>query len=219
MKNTIFILLILTFSCSRQGEGEKIQYHSYEGSASISRISEWNILNHKNEDFKVKEEFDAQNRVVSIQFLANGEVKGQNSMYGITNIEFQYGDNYIIEKYLNPDGSSMSLLEDEAPSSRKYIINDNNEIINCETRYSIQFNELSKDKLLEIEDGLKLWRENALGEEDETSTDECEMDYIYGYIYSNIKMNGIWPKKSNFNFDKNLYEMWYSEELINKMEN
>jgi len=216
----IISLLIQNFGLTQ--EIEKTIFHLYEPSSSVSKILKWNIKDTTNQRFVVKEEIDEFNRVITIQYLVDGSVKEQNPMYGITNIKFEYEKNTIIEHYLQANGDHLTFLEDENPSYRKYFLNDKNEIIDCETSFIIKFKELSTDQLLKIEESLKFWREYVLNESDSVlihSDSICPMDYIFGYLYSYSKMNGIFPKKSDFSFDFDIYETELSRDIINELKN
>ena len=162
---------------------------------------------------------DNKNRVVSIQFLVNGKIKDANPLYGINNISFEYGKDFIIERYLNCDGEPMTLLQDETPTSRKYFLDDNNNIIDCNAIYEITFDELSKEKLLEIENSLRFWRENVISETDSVDNKDCDLDYIYGYMFSEIKMDGVFPTKKDYKFDYDSFDMIYSKEILDEMKN
>jgi len=185
----------------------------------MSKIEKWNIHDTTNQRYLIREKIDNKNRVTSIQFLVDGKIENRNPMYGIDNITFEYGENFIIERYLNYKGEPMTFLDDETPTSRKYFLDENNNIIDCKTIYEITFDELTKEKLLELENLLRFWRENVISETDSVDNKDCDMDYIYGYMFSEIKMDGIFPTKRDYKFDYDSFDMIYSKEILDEMKN
>ena len=214
MRSIIIIILVFFFIIESKAQDCRTIYHLYQPTESVSRIVKWNIEDTTNQRFLVKEIIDKENRVISIQYLMDGKVVDQNTMYGITNLSYEYGDNFIVENYFDSQGNPMTFLENESPTKRIYFLNDRNEIVDCKTIHRIEFVGLEKEKLLEIENSLKFWRENVL---QDTENKECEMDYIYGYMSSYMKMNGIFPKKADYKFDFNNFELMFSEEIIKEL--
>jgi hypothetical protein len=222
MRNISILIITLFILKIGQAQDTKTLFHLYQPTASVSEIVKWNIKDTTNVRFIVKEEIDEFNRVTSIQYLMDGKVYDYNPMYNIQNIQFEYKDNMIIERYLDSKGNQLTFLDDETPSYREYYLNENNEIIDCKTIFNIEFDKISIEQFKRIEELLKFWRENVLSETDsmnESTTDECSMNFIYGYLFSYSKMNGIFPKKVGYNFDFDKYEMEFSKEIIKELKN
>ncbi len=219
MKQFTLILIILLGFNVCFGQDSTTLYHLYQPTSSMSKIEKWNIHDTTNQRYLVREKIDNKNRVTSIQFLVDGKIENRNPMYGIDNITFEYGENFIIERYLNYKGEPMTFLDDETPTSRKYFLDENNNIIDCKTIYEITFDELTKEKLLELENSLRFWRENVISETDSGDNKDCDMDYIYGYMFSEIKMDGIFPTKRDYKFDYDSFDMIYSKEILDEMKN
>lgn len=219
----IILFLIVTFSYSlTKGQEVTKIYHQFSQDGSYPIIEKFNVKDTIDLKLLIEESYDNLNRVVSIKFLNEGKIKEIYPMYGVSYITFEYGDNFVIERYFDSNRNPLTLFDDESPSYRKYYLNTNNCIDSCKTFFYIEVGALTKEKILTIEKSLKLWKElmfqesSVVDKNDSSSCSNCDMDYIYGYKYSYIKMNGIFPKKKEYEFKYRDFKLIYSKSILSE---
>ena len=218
----ITIIVILSNSLVKAQGVSKI-YHQYSQDGSYPVIEKWNVKDTSNLNFLIEETYDSLKRVVSIKFLEKGKIKEIYPMYGVSYITFEYSHNCIIEKYLDNAGNLLTLLDDEAPSLRKYYLDANKNIDSCKTDYYLKLGNLTKENIVKMEESLEFWRKVVLNDSIDTSNKDtltlnkdskCDLDYVYGYKYSYFKLHGLFPKIDGYKFKYNDFSDIYHKRIL-----
>ncbi len=197
-------------------------YHAYKIDGSYPIVEKWNVKDTTGLDNLIEETYDSLNRVTRIRFMNKNNVREIFPMYGISIITYEYDNNLIIEKYFDYLGNQLTLFNDESPSYRIYYLDSNNKINRCTSHHYIKVDTVSKEGLKKIQKSINIWLEVLFKEDtDSTYTDtvfcfNCDIDYIYGFKYSYIKIKGVFPKIDGYNFNYNYFKRIYGKDAYDE---
>jgi hypothetical protein len=217
----VIIFTVLASSETIFCQSSKI-YHAYKIDGSYPVVEKWNIKDTTGYYNLIEETYDSLERVTSIKFLYKNYVRELFPMYGVSIITYTYNNNLIIERYYDYLGNQLTLFDDESPSFRIYYLDSNNLIDSCKAHFYIEVGEASFENLKRIEKEINIWKDIVFEEntdstaEDNKAYTNCDMKYIYGFMYSYIKMKGDFPKITGYKFDYEYFKRHYEKDVFDE---
>lgn len=190
MKKLTYIILITGFIFLTGfgfNENDKVVFHETEITASSVILIKWNIVDTSGVSF-VQETIDNLGRTKELKFYNYRHQLAWtgSGFYGGPIIKYDYKDNLIIETFFSTDSEiANDFGETEVPYRFIYHLNDENQIIDTEAKYKIDF-ELTKKSLDETIKQLQFYKDHTI--------EDWKLDEVFGYTYAIGKLHGINPK-------------------------
>ena len=169
----------------------KVVYHEYSPTSSDYDIIRWNVNDTTGLTYVLKETTDNQGRVVSLEFLKNGNLIDDQLCYLPSKIKFSYQGNTIIQNLYRDDTLMFGYECDEVYRS-VYTIDCRGYIILEESNSWFDSTGMTEDEYLYISQN----RPDTI-----FSLKSNEM-WVWGYVYSFYKKDGVFPVSYTFNFKK-----------------
>ncbi|WP_299782926.1 hypothetical protein [uncultured Formosa sp.] len=180
----IGIFILTSFGLQNE---PKILFHKIRFTASSVKLEKWNIKDTIGTEF-VMETIDDYGRTKELRFY---NWKHQldwagSGFYGGPIIKYDYEKNKIIETFFSSDTEiANDFSTSEVPFRFIYYLNSQNSIERTEMKYKMDF-KWTKESLEKTIKHLEFYKQY--------SSEETDLDQVFGYTYAFAKMNGIEPK-------------------------
>ncbi len=208
----LYVLVVLqVFMVSDSIAQETVTYHQVITGFSDARpvlVERWNA---NKSDQLIRETVDAQNRVVMLEFLRDGQLT-EHGFFPVARVTYSYEDHRIIETAYNKDGTNIYVDKYAAHYQSVYHLDKNNYITKVERISDFatvdpvwEELEIERPSLAELQQESKEYQAFFFKDK------PLEVEF---YRYSYHKLNGLYPIDKNFELESN-YE---SQQVFSLME-